>query len=253
MCTWQRTVKLFRLVAPSVLTPGASVVKGHVRWLLQVDVIHEEDECESDPSCDHSHQGDSVALSDELNGELSRVASEFDRAIAEERAGRAHSHPPVGPTQNEQQLLRRVGELENRLATQETEISHMRTQTSSLQDERDCLRKKVRDLQMAVTSYHHHRQLQQQQHSNEKSADEGGIPVAKIAELKKLRTGSLERQVHGSEATALANTKIAEHLATSVKESSGMQEIAYRQVQAVSSRVNARALCQASGLAHAEA
>lgn len=143
------------------------------------------------------------------------------------------------------ELEKRVSELEttkesllDKNGLQEQELSRIRTQMGSIREERDKFRRRVHELQTrtqstevlppsSLTSGSQHRTFPSLPDRAESLPHSSSAPVAKVAELKKLKTGKQDRPVLGAEISSLGlqTAKVAEHLAHSLHESSSFQEI----------------------------
>ncbi|XP_071098692.1 colorectal mutant cancer protein-like isoform X1 [Haliotis cracherodii] len=158
-------------------------------------------------------------------------------------------HPPPPPPPNQypdpEYLQEEIASLrvenntlQEQIGKQEVDLNMLREHLEALRDEREKLKRKVREMQSRIqvkesssspndsrTSTPTKSQLNQSQMQMTPSNDQ--FPVAKIAELKKLKTCAGDRQVLGSEISSLGlpNTKVAEHLVQSLQECSNMQEI----------------------------
>ncbi|KAK3093091.1 hypothetical protein FSP39_010966 [Pinctada imbricata] len=161
-------------------------------------------------------------------------------------------HPPPPPPPNEfpepaylqeeiNSLRQDCGVLHETVQKQESELNLHKAAVGSLREERDRLRKKVQELHGILQ--HYDIQLSSPQHSrtatptkaptqhnadNRSQSSNEAFPVAKVAELKKLKTCANDRPVLGPEISSsnqLPNTKVAEHLVQGLQECSNMQEI----------------------------
>ncbi|KAK2194115.1 hypothetical protein NP493_2g08028 [Ridgeia piscesae] len=135
------------------------------------------------------------------------------------------------------------GLLQQQVGRQEADVNKLRSQLHGYREERDRLRRQVRELQTrlqsleAVVSPHNSRTSTPTKAPlvarsvGDRSASGGSMeqvfPIAKMAELKKLKTGSGDRHVLGAEISSvgLPNAKVAEHLAQSLQECSNVQEM----------------------------
>lgn len=149
------------------------------------------------------------------------------------------------PTSSISELEKRVSELEisresllEKNGLQEQELNRIRTQLGSIREERDKFRRRVHELQTrtqstevlppsSLTSGSQHRTYPSFPDRGESLPHSASAQVAKVAELKKLKTGIQDRPVLGAEISlfGLPNAKVAEHLAHSLHESSSIQEI----------------------------
>ncbi|XP_061190130.1 colorectal mutant cancer protein-like isoform X2 [Saccostrea echinata] len=162
-------------------------------------------------------------------------------------------HPPPPPPPNEypdpaylQEVIFTLRQdamvLQETVQRQEAELNMHRAAIGSLREERDKLRQRVHEIRTEQMSPQHlktspqasrtstptknqppHTPTERSQMSNNET-----FPVAKVAELKKLKTCSNERPVLGCELESggrLPNTKVAEHLVQNIQEGSNMQEI----------------------------
>nr|XP_022311817.1 colorectal mutant cancer protein-like isoform X1 [Crassostrea virginica] len=161
-------------------------------------------------------------------------------------------HPPPPPPPNEypdpgylQEVIFSLRQdamvLQETVQRQEAELNMHRAAIGSLREERDKLRQRVHEMRTEQVSPQHlktspqgsrtstptknyppHTPTDRSQLSNQET-----FPVAKVAELKKLKTCSNERPVLGCELESggLPNTKVAEHLVQNMQKGSNMQEI----------------------------
>ncbi|KAL5019871.1 hypothetical protein ScPMuIL_002763 [Solemya velum] len=159
-------------------------------------------------------------------------------------------HPPPPPPPNEfpdpaylQEEINSLREensmLHDRIARQETDLNKYRAAIGSTQEEHENLKKKMQDLQLKIQTFdgssspqHSRTSTPTKSHHIKAVGERSGLlsdqfPVAKVAELKKLKTCSSDRQVLGSEISSqgLPNTKVAEHLVQSLQECSNIQEV----------------------------
>ncbi|XP_048749887.2 colorectal mutant cancer protein-like isoform X2 [Ostrea edulis] len=161
-------------------------------------------------------------------------------------------HPPPPPPPNEypdpaylQEVIFSLRQdalmLQETVQRQEAELNMHKAAIGSLKEDRDKLRQRVHEMRTEQMSPQHlktspqasrtstptknhppHTPTDRSQMSNNET-----FPVAKVAELKKLKTCSNERPVLGCELESggLPNTKVAEHLVQNIQEGSSMQEI----------------------------
>nr|XP_034320672.1 colorectal mutant cancer protein-like isoform X1 [Crassostrea gigas] len=161
-------------------------------------------------------------------------------------------HPPPPPPPNEypdpaylQEVIFSLRQdammLQETVQRQEVELNMHKAAIGSLREERDKLRQRVHEIRTEQMSPQHlktspqtsrtstptknhpaHTPTDRSQLSNNET-----FPVAKVAELKKLKTCSNERPVLGCELESggLPNTKVAEHLVQNMQKGSNMQEI----------------------------
>ncbi|XP_076081451.1 colorectal mutant cancer protein-like isoform X4 [Mytilus galloprovincialis] len=157
-------------------------------------------------------------------------------------------HPPPPPPPNEypepaylqeeiNSLKAETYILQEQIGKQEAELNLHRAALGSLREERDRYYRKWKETCNKVQTYDSSSPQQSRtstptksQHSaqsGERSVHAEQAPVAKVAELKKLKTCASERQVLGPEMSsgAFPNTKVAEHLSHGLQECSNMQEI----------------------------
>ncbi|CAG2197141.1 Colorectal mutant cancer protein [Mytilus edulis] len=163
-------------------------------------------------------------------------------------------HPPPPPPPNEYPepalILEEINSLkaetyilQEQIGKQEAELNLHRAALGSLREERDRYYRKWKETCNKVQTYDSSSPQQstspqqsrtstptKSQHSaqsGERSVHAEQAPVAKVAELKKLKTCASERQVLGPEMSsgAFPNTKVAEHLSQGLQECSNMQEI----------------------------
>ncbi|XP_021379486.1 colorectal mutant cancer protein-like isoform X2 [Mizuhopecten yessoensis] len=162
-------------------------------------------------------------------------------------------HPPPPPPPNEfpepaylqeeiNSLRAETSTMQEQIGRQEAELNMYKAALDSIREERDRFKKKVKDIQCRQQTYdlasspQHSRTATptKPQHltpsgdrSTPASSTNESFPVAKVAELKKLKTCASERQILGAEISSagLPNTKVAEHLVQSLQECSNMQEI----------------------------
>lgn len=155
-------------------------------------------------------------------------------------------HPPPPPPPNEYPEPAYLQEeinslkaenyiLQEQIGKQEAELNIHRAALGSIREERDQYKKKLKETYSKVQGYDSSSSPQhsrtstpvKSQQSGERSVQSEQTPVAKVAELKKLKTCASERQALGSNisSSALPNTKVAEHLVQSLQECSNMQEI----------------------------
>ncbi|XP_074661167.1 colorectal mutant cancer protein-like [Tubulanus polymorphus] len=152
-------------------------------------------------------------------------------------------------------------ELRDQVGRQEVDLNKLKAQLGGLQEEKTKLLSKNKELHYKLqtnsgnctTSPSHSRFSGSPQHSRTSTPTTPGamigplipqcqadrmmnssgdqVPVAKVAELKKLRTSSSEHKLTGVQISqhGLPNAKVAEHLAASLQDCSNLQEI----VQAV--------------------
>ncbi|CAH1787963.1 unnamed protein product [Owenia fusiformis] len=130
--------------------------------------------------------------------------------------------------------------LQEQIGRQEADLNKFKAQIGSVREERDRLKRKVREMQTRIQSlevstspFSSRTSTPTKSHvinptTGERSSSSYSeqLPVAKIAELKKLKTGNIDRQVLGAEmsSTGLPNAKMAEHLAQNLQ--SNVHEIA---------------------------
>ncbi|KAK3590872.1 hypothetical protein CHS0354_033800 [Potamilus streckersoni] len=158
-------------------------------------------------------------------------------------------HPPPPPPPNEfpdpgylqeevNALRSENSTLQEQISRQEMELQKQKIALDTLREERDQFKKRMQGYE-GSTSPHVSRTStptkSQNVHSSHTERGTGSqscdqFPVAKVAELKKLKTVSSERQVLGSELSSLVsigvqNAKVAEHLVQSVQKGSNMSEI----------------------------
>lgn len=119
------------------------------------------------------------------------------------------------------------GILQEQLARQQADINTVKVQLCSMRDDRDRFKKKMKDLQSKVDSTTPHDSRTSTPVKSPVVSPTAGkrslsgsdqFPVAKIAELKKLKTSAGDKQ-------QVPNAKVAEHLVQSLQECSNMQEI----------------------------
>ncbi|XP_060069390.1 colorectal mutant cancer protein-like [Ylistrum balloti] len=162
-------------------------------------------------------------------------------------------HPPPPPPPNEfpepaylqeeiNSLRAETSTMQEQIGRQEAELNMYKAALDSIREERDRFKRKVKDIQCRQQTYdlasspQHSRTATptKPQHltpsgdrSTPASSTNESFPVAKVAELKKLKTCASERQILGAEISSagLPNTKVAEHLVQSLQECSNMQEI----------------------------
>ncbi|XP_063437691.1 colorectal mutant cancer protein-like isoform X2 [Mytilus trossulus] len=157
-------------------------------------------------------------------------------------------HPPPPPPPNEYPEPAYLQEeinslkaenyiLQEQIGKQEAELNLHRAALGSLREERDRYYRKWKETCNKVQTYDSSSPQQSRtstptksQHSaqsGERSVHAEQAPVAKVAELKKLKTCASERQVlgPGMSSGAFPNTKVAEHLSHGLQECSNMQEI----------------------------
>lgn len=120
------------------------------------------------------------------------------------------------------------GILQDQVARQQADINTVKVQLSSMRDDRDRFKKKMKDLQSRVDSSTSHDSRTSTPVKSPVVSPTAGkrsltgndqFPVAKIAELKKLKTSA------GDNKQQVPNAKVAEHLVQSLQECSNMQEI----------------------------
>ncbi|XP_076438920.1 colorectal mutant cancer protein-like isoform X2 [Babylonia areolata] len=127
------------------------------------------------------------------------------------------------------------------LGQREAELSQLRTQLLSVQAEKDMLQSRVWELENGAnmgnippsspvrTPTFPHNRSQSACLSPDRGSGTEAFPVAKVAELKKLRTLTGDRQALGAEVSSLGlpTTQTAEHLVQSFQVSSSAQELAH--------------------------
>ncbi|KAL3885546.1 hypothetical protein ACJMK2_025597 [Sinanodonta woodiana] len=158
-------------------------------------------------------------------------------------------HPPPPPPPNEfpdpGYLQEEVNALRSENSTMQEQISRMeielqkqRLALDTIREERDQFKKRIQGYEGSTSPHVSRTSTPTKSQNVHPSHVERGIgsqscdqfPVAKVAELKKLKTVSSERQVLGSELSSLVsigvqNAKVAEHLVQSVQKGSNMSEI----------------------------
>ncbi|XP_052084753.1 colorectal mutant cancer protein-like isoform X2 [Mytilus californianus] len=157
-------------------------------------------------------------------------------------------HPPPPPPPNEypepaylqeeiNSLKAETYILQEQIGKQEAELNLHRAALGSLREERDRYYRKWKETCNKVQTYDSSSpqqsrtstptKSQQSAQSVERSVHAEQAPVAKVAELKKLKTCASDRKMLGPEIsdTAFPNTKVAEHLSHGLQECSNMQEI----------------------------
>ncbi|XP_036370927.1 colorectal mutant cancer protein isoform X3 [Octopus sinensis] len=165
----------------------------------------------------------------------------FDSAKNMSRKLKPTFHPPPPPPSNDlpptsdlQDELNNVRQHNNTLTEQvgrqEVELNTMKVHMCTMRDDRDRFKKKVRELQSQLQYFESSVHSDSRTSTPIKSpvisptagkralATNEQFPVAKIAELKKLKTCANDKQ-------QLPNAKVAEHLVQSLQECSSMQEI----------------------------
>ncbi|CAI9743210.1 Hypothetical predicted protein [Octopus vulgaris] len=165
----------------------------------------------------------------------------FDSAKNMSRKLKPTFHPPPPPPSNDlpptsdlQDELNNVRQHNNTLTEQvgrqEVELNTMKVHMCTMRDDRDRFKKKVRELQSQLQYFESSVHSDSRTSTPIKSpvisptagkralATNEQFPVAKIAELKKLKTCATDKQ-------QLPNAKVAEHLVQSLQECSSMQEI----------------------------
>ncbi|CAC5416920.1 Colorectal mutant cancer protein [Mytilus coruscus] len=233
----------------------------------QINVIREEEEYEeSDPgvqstksnnprSIDENNPSQAASVGDivtNLNEELSRVVSELENAIDERKNSPEEGDEDENVDEIQQEVNDGVEEKaleacklkdafdfdpEPPEEKQEAELNLHRAALGSLREERDRYYRKWKETCNKVQTYDSSSpqqsrtstptKSQQSAQSVERSVHAEQAPVAKVAELKKLKTCAGDRKMLGPEIsdTAFPNTKVAEHLSHGLQECSNMQEI----------------------------
>ncbi|KAK7497841.1 hypothetical protein BaRGS_00010975 [Batillaria attramentaria] len=128
---------------------------------------------------------------------------------------------------------------EDLLAQRDFELAELRSQIISVTEERDALHKRVWELQNRLNSadlptspVNSRTSTPTKPHpasmGTDRLAGEDPFPVAKVAELKKLRTLTGDKQALGAEVSSLGlpTTQAAEHLVHNVQVNSSAQELA---------------------------
>ncbi|XP_041355814.1 colorectal mutant cancer protein-like isoform X2 [Gigantopelta aegis] len=228
---------------------------------LRNDVENDNLDCKLIPSVGNSHDSsdviqplsqDNVGTSDSLDEKLDAREEDSDSPPTlpprEPRCALFHPPPPPPPNrmpdpeylQAEVMSLRvENNALQEQIGRQELELIQLRSHIECINDERDKLRRKMKDLQERLPGVEMSPSPMNSRTStptksqiiptagDRTTAGSDQFPVAKIAELKKLKTCAGDRQILGAEITSLGlpNTKLAEHLVQSLQGCSNMQEI----------------------------
>ncbi|XP_052786961.1 colorectal mutant cancer protein-like isoform X2 [Mya arenaria] len=153
--------------------------------------------------------------------------------------------PDPGYLQEEITLLRTEnGSLQEQIFKQEQDLQHLRLALANMTEEKNKIKKQVTDHQSRLQGYEGpgspvgSRTSTPTKQPLSTNLERPGVnitpmkasdnfPVAKVAELKKLKTSNSERSILGSEMSSVGmpNTKVAEHLVQSLWKGSNLQEI----------------------------